>query len=144
MAWYAVVATWQIPGETVTIGRDGILTGVEASVWSPAADPSSWLVLTVSRAGQDLASASIASSAISTDAPMVPDAIGQGFFDLSSACIPVTVGDVLTLTFTTRSPDSGFEIGLGFDTSDDYAGGHLVVNGNPINNYDAAFKTFVR
>jgi len=163
----------QLVGQTFTVGSAGTLTGIEVSIGScgiaPPAGTSYELDL---HAGSTrIASASLPTSLFGTACsppPLSASTTGPGYFDLSSACLAVSAGEMLAFTVVqiafpvgACSPASGtctagkigdpcmvasdcdFSSCVDESTSVTYDGGVLTTNGTP-QMLELDFKTYVR
>jgi hypothetical protein len=153
--------------QTFTVGKAGVLTGIEVSLASCDHEPedgSTYLLELRDSGDATLASTSLSAAAFGMNCPpAAPDAsmTGDGYFDLSAACVRVKAGDKLKFLLSRVGFANGACAGLctagnvgygclsnadcdthsmaAYTSSDSYSGG--AVNGS---NGDLDFKTFVQ
>lgn len=141
------VSLSQLPGQTFRLGRSGVLAGIEFALTScGAVDPNASIQLTLSRAGNVIATTSIPASRLPTKTcdgrSLTASELGSGFFDFTGQCVRVSAGETLTATlgivgssaYTAQVSESG----------EAHEIGNEVVNGEADETSDLAFKVFVR
>jgi hypothetical protein len=163
-------------GQTFVVARDGQLMGIELRLLKCTTQPpvGALRLDLYDTAGVLSASAAVATSTIvtgdciHTDWTLDPCVVGSGFFDLSSAGLPVSVGDVLSFVVSQDGvPPGQCDLGgqqcisgeLGapcnvdwqcnqiyaasYSNPGQYAAGQMTVDGVGSNG-DFTFKTFVQ
>ena len=135
-------------GQTFTVGKAGILTGLELSLSSSGTGLSPLIVeiLVVSggiSGAPVVASVSVAQNQLgSPQATLAVDSITATFVDLKPEKLSVGVGDLLAFRLSTAAVISDF-YGMQIVLSDLYADGGFFVNDGAAITFDVAFKTFV-
>jgi hypothetical protein len=158
-------------GEAFTVGKSGVLTGIEIS-FSACMIPSGHFELDVySATNALLGSAKIpALGYCSAGGALTADAVGPGFFDFSSLCIGVHAGDKLRFEMVNRDIPAGgcsgapqlcvggpfagnacnssasctYTVIIDATQPSSYAGGQITINGVAgASDDNLIFKTFV-
>ena len=160
-------------GQSFEVGKAGVLVGVEVSLASCDGELPSGATfeLTVTdSAGQMLGNATLDASMFPTSCPppaLVGETKGAGYFDLTKACIQVTVGEKLVFALAANGVPAGvcdvsartcmsgkngvcmqddqcyFAIDSPAAGRDAYANGSVIEDAMTVATDDLAFKTFV-
>ena len=162
----------QLPGQSFTLQTSGVLAGLEFGLAScNGVDPAASVQLTLSRAGNVIATTSIPATRLGTQActaiALNEHSVGAGFFDFTGQCVTVNAGETLTATLSIvgssgrcgddkkcvsganagsscRSAEDCAYTARAGDDADAVAAGTEVVNGEADAGFDLAFKAFVR
>ncbi len=139
-------------GQTFTVGRSGVLVGIEVAmgqVGPPLPTDQVTLTLTDATSAALLGSASIATNQLAEvcidEPPLSAETRGRGYFDLSALPIVVSAGRVLR--FDLSASGAGVQIGVshgGWFGVPDYPGGSSFSEGGEQPGDDLLFKTFMQ
>jgi len=168
-----VLSRDQVVGQTLTVGVSGTLVGIEFAPLLDSGSPSDELAIEIRDAGGALlGTSSILASAFPPGSGIIPDpllldATGAGYFDVSELGVHVIAGQTISFTLVPhfapgvcnpithkctsgkigRPCFSNFECDKSFrageSNQDAYTGGAELVNGVPSSYFDLAFKTIV-
>lgn|GEM_PF-3101308 len=166
------VSPTQVTGQTFTVGRAGILSGVEVRLGRCNATVPAMLAVFdadgVELAVAELAADAIPDTCVNQDS-LAAGAPGPAYFDLAPSCFAVEAGQVLELRVSMPAPELGVcdtraractagtigescdtdascnqHFGLGVADGDPYAGGTMTSEGTAYPASDLAFKVFVK
>lgn len=157
-------------GQSITIGKDGVLTAIEFNL-QRCVYPLEGVLVELTLLDEDdaiLAKRTVPAEAFPIHCgdglPLDAEQLGPGAFDLSDACITVSTGQVLRANFRLLdAPDVdcqdgqcsnafNFQCGVGETcrpnlqtvlSANSYAGGTEIINGLPIQLEDMRFKVLV-
>jgi len=137
----STVATGFVQAQTFTVGMDGVLSRIAAGIkqGGSAVEDITLTLLTTDVGG--------APDSILTSAVLTPGDVGTAFsfvsFDISSANVAVTTGDLLAIQLSSPAANN-FPFSQRYDWAQgpSYAGGAAYTNGTN-GNFDFQFQTYL-